>query len=142
MPAYEDLPYTQAAIGEILRAGGLRAYSSIPSKNPQYPLCVITRAGGVPGERHALDGPRIQIDAWGDEQTSEKELWGVAREAWRLCLEAEGTHVEVGGADPERVFIAGVDPEIGPQEVPDQRTARPRIIFSLRVYARGSVLAS
>ena len=131
-PLVETLPDVEAAVGVILRAGGLRSYSSIPGKG-QYPLTVVVRAGGTPAERHALDAPRIQVEAWGDEANTKSEVFDLSREAWRLILEAEGETVEAAG---ERVQITGIVPEIGPQWLPDPPTKRPRYLFSLRVYAR------
>lgn len=132
MPLVERLPDVEAAVGVVLRAAGLRSYSSIPG-SPTYPLTVVIRAGGNPGEKHSLDGARIQIESWGDEGTDKGTVYDTARDAWQAMLEAEGEIVEAAG---ERVHLTGVEPEIGPQWIPDPPTKRPRYLFSMRVYAR------
>lgn len=132
-PLVDELPNTEAAVNMILAEAGLRAYSSIPGR-PTYPLAVSMRLGGAPGEKHRLSGARIQVEAWGDKSTDKSAVLDVARTAWRALLEAEGETVEL--SDDERVLLAGVNPEVEPQWLPDPRTARPRYLFSMRVYAR------
>jgi hypothetical protein len=135
MPGVLDLPNVEAAVNIGLQAAGLRAYSSLP-KTPTFPSIVTYRAGGRPAEKHALDAPRIQFEAWGDTSTSKTALWNYAREAWREALELEGETVEL--SDGEAVFISAVEPEIGLQWLPDPPTGRPRYIASFRVTARQS----
>lgn len=129
---FDPLPNVEAAIGTALNEAGFRAYSSIPGE-PTYPLLVSNRLGGVAAEVHSLDAPRIQVEAWGDRTTSKSEVWRLARDAYGALLELAEAMIEL--AD-ERVFVTEVRPEIAPQWLPDPRTARPRYIFSVRVYAR------
>lgn len=138
---YAELPNVEAAVNAVLAAAGLRAYSSSPKRSPVFPHVVTMRLGGTPAERHALDAPRIQVEVWGDRDTSKSAVLDYATAAWLALQEAEGTTVELAG-DEDPVFIAAVNPEIGLQWLPDPPTGRPRYIFSLRVYARRSVLAS
>lgn len=133
MARVETLPNIEAAVNIGLQAAGLRAYSSSP-KAATYPHVVSMRLGGTPAEKHALDAARIQLEVWGDNETSKSAVLNYARDAWREVLELEEEIIEL--SDGERVHITEVAPEIGLQWLPDPPTARPRYIASLRVYAR------
>jgi hypothetical protein len=133
-PRFETLPNVEAAVNIGLQAAGLRAYSSSPKKGAVYPHVVSMRLGGPPAEKHALDAPRIQLEVWGDNDSTKSEVLDYARDAWRELLELEEEIIEL--SDGERVHITEVAPEIGLQWLPDPPTARPRYIASLRVYAR------
>jgi hypothetical protein len=103
------------------------------------------RLGGTPAEKHAIDAPRIQIEAWGASksegtETSKSDVLDYARDAWRTILELEGETVELSNG--EAVFIAGVMPEMGLQWLPDPPTGRPRYIGSFRIYAKNVVRTS
>ena len=134
MATIERIPNTEAAVNVVLDQAGIKAYSSSPKKAAVYPHAVSMRLGGAPGERHALDAPRIQIEIWGDNTTKKADVLELARDAYHAMLEAEGSIVEL--SDGERVMLSAVMPEIGLQWLPDPPTARPRYVMSLRVYAR------
>lgn len=140
MPLVEELPNVEAAVNAVLDEAGLRVYSSIPGRSPTYPLIVTMRLGGAPAEKHVLDAPRIQLEAWGMKSTKKNAVLDYARDAWKALLEAEGEIVEL--ANGEAVMLTSVNPEIGLQWLPDPATARPRYVASLRVYARSVVRAS
>lgn len=129
---FRELPNIEAVAGTALTAAGMRAYSSIPGKDPVYPLIVSMRLGGVPAEKHALDGARLQVETWGDLSTSKGEVFDYCRRALRELLELEGEVIELEHAG-ERVQVTDVTIETGPQWLPDPRTARPRYLFTLRV---------
>lgn len=144
MAEYLDLPNIEAAVNAILKADGIRAFSSIPgdaadldpdvdeaAQPHAYPLAVTARLGGAGGERHALDGARVQVDAWGTNKATALDLIG---RVWRLLHEAEPSKIEL--TDGEVVWISGVDDETKPQWLPDPRTTRDRYIASFAIYAR------
>lgn len=139
-PLVDELPNLEAAVNVWLDADGLRAYSSIPGRSPEFPLLVSMRLGGRPGDKLALSGGRIQLEAWGGSKETDGEastktaVWDLVRQAWRRLLEAEGEIVEIPNG--ERVHITAVEPEIEPQWLPDPPTGRPRYIASFRVYGR------
>lgn len=146
MPRVLDLPNVEAAVNMALHADDIRACSSIPKKNPIFPLIVTMRLGGRPADKRALDAPRIQLEAWGAGagedagETDKSTVLNYGRDAWKSLLEAEGETIEL--SDGERVFISAVEPEIGLQWLPDPATGRPRYVASLRVFARQSVRAT
>lgn len=150
MNDYIDLPDVEAAVNTILRAEGIRAFSSIPGdaenyadtlsaqkKAHAYPLVTTQRLGGIGGERHALDGARVQVDAFGTNKATAFEL---VRDVWRIVHESENETVELVGG--ESVWISGVDDEMKPQFLQDPRTGRDRYIITFQIYARQTAPAT
>lgn len=130
---FEEFPDVEAAVGTWFIANDLRSYSSIP-KSPTFPLLVVSRLGGTPAVRQALDAPRIQVDVWGETTTKKAEVFDYARTAARWLAELEDQSIEIAGG--EIVQVTAVRPELGLQWLPDPATGRPRYIFASRVYAR------
>jgi hypothetical protein len=131
------MPDLEAIASKTLRDAGWRAYSSVPS-NPEWPLMVISRAGGFIPVRRYLDAARIQIDVWGGAKgdpaggTSKSVIQDMAQEARVELHRLEGTSV----VDPVAAFITGVEDAMGLTWLPDPDTGRDRYIFAVLIYGR------
>lgn len=121
-----DIPNMEAVAGDAIRAAGYNAYPSVPAKNPQYPLAVVQRLGGLPPERHKLDGARIQVDAWGDNK---QDAFTLAQKARTALMNLEGTK-----SPKHQVYVTGVEDEVGPMWLPDPDTGRDRYVFAVMLY--------
>jgi len=139
------MPDLEAVCARTLRdVGGMRAYSSIPSE-PEWPLVVVRRLGGVPAVREKLDAAFIQFDVWGGAkgdpppQVSKSDVQQLADQARVLIFELEGMAFHY---DPHHVFVSGVEDAGGMHWLPDPQTGRDRYEFSLRVYGSTSRLES
>lgn len=133
MPKYDAFPDSEAISGWSLRqasiAGG-RVYSSVPH-TPTFPLVILQRIGGVPVERHRIDGPRLQFTVWGN---SKSEAHDIAQQARVVLHGMEGTNFTVAGGAPVNIFVAGVEDDLGMFWSPDPPTGRDRYIFGVRLY--------
>lgn len=132
MSAYDTFPDAEAIVGWSLRqanvAGG-RVYSSVPH-TPTFPLVIIQRIGGIPVERHRIDGPRLQITTWG---TSKSEAHDIAQLSRTTIHNMEGDNFTTGGGAPVNIFVAGVEDDLGLFWSPDSPTGRDRYIFGVRL---------
>lgn len=117
----------QANISEI----GSRWYSSIPAKNPQWPLGTVIRIGGLPPVRQYLDMASLQIDVWGESKSQARDI---AAQARTVLFSLEGTSVST----PVSAFISGVDDSLGLTWQPDPVTGRDRYLFGVLIYGRAS----
>ncbi len=127
MSEYDEFPDVEALAGAVVRtvvtAISNRCYSSLP-KTPTYPLVLVKRIGGVPKERHRLDRPRLQIEAWG---TTKSEAYDIAQAA-RVALHGmEGQTYTT----PVNGFIASVRDDLGLTWSPDPVTNKDRYIFGV-----------
>ncbi len=123
------MPDAELVIGAALQAAnvcGGRVYSSVPAKNPTFPLAKVARLGGTPVERHRIDAARIQVDVWGENKAQARDQADAARLA---IFELEGTTSMLGSA-----VVTGVDDEVGLTFLPDYDTNRDRYTFSVIVY--------
>jgi hypothetical protein len=137
------LPDLEAATSVALRAAnipGLQGvHSSIPAKNPAYPLLIIQRLGGTPAVREYLDRARIQIDVWGgarkegERSIPKSTILDIAQLARVALLELEGQIVDPSGL---RVFVSAVEDALGITWSPDPTSGRDRYVFSMWVYGR------
>lgn len=128
--AYSPFPDVEAVCSEWLRSSGIcskRVYSTIPTKNPVWPLVIVKRLGGIPVVRQRLDRARIQVDVWGGTKSEARAIADAARVALH---ELEGTTSSKWNS-----MITGVDLELGLTYQPDSDTGRDRYIFAVAVYA-------
>lgn len=133
MPVYDTFPDVEAIAGWRLRQNniaGQRVYSSVPH-TPTFPLVIVQRIGGIPVERHRIDGPRLQITVWG---TSKSESHDIAQQSRAVLHGMEGSTFTVAGGAPVDIFIAGVEDDLGLFWSPDSPTGRDRYIFGLHLY--------
>lgn len=133
MPEYSPMPDIEAVAARILRTAGVtggRVHSSVPAR-PVYPLTTVERLGGLPPERHRLDGARIQVAVWGDSKSVVRDAAELAR---RVLHQSEGSiHADF------RCFVTGVEDELGLSWLPDPDTNRDRYIFAVVMYAHDHV---
>lgn len=129
MPDFPTFPDIEAAISQLLRDAGARAYSSVPA-SPIYPLAVVERSGGTPAVRQYLDAARIDVSVYGENKGQAHDL---AQSHRATIHSAEGSVVTT---DIENVWISGVEDVLGLTYLPDPDTGRDRYLFSVRVYAR------
>jgi hypothetical protein len=124
-----DQPEVQALLED-------RVYGEIPDP-AVYPLAVLTvvpSAGQAVRER--LDEVHLQVDAWSmlrEEGGSPEEAQAIAA-VLRAAILAEE---RITGAQPVAVPIAvvqGTRDVMGPQELPDPVTARPRYLFEVAIF--------
>lgn len=117
--------------------GLIGVYSSIPAKNPRYPLATVKRLGGAPANKHRLDMARIQVDVWGGAPKdgpgapSKSDIQDIAQLARVELLMMEGKEFTV----PVRAFVTAVRDSMGITWSPDPTTGRDRYIFAMNVYA-------
>lgn len=132
MPTVDLFPDAEAIASTIMRAGvsGARVYSSIPSKDPEYPLAIVQRTGGSPATPRRLDAADLQIDVWG---TSKSEARLLAAQLRKALKEAEGTLVTLStGAT---AFVTGMEDILGPTWLPDPvNPPRDRYTFTVRLF--------
>ncbi len=137
------MPDAKALVAAYLRAQpevqalvADRVYGEIP--NPAvYPLATLTVVPG-PGEavRERLDEVHLQVDAWSalrEEGGSPEEAQTVAA-VLRAAILAEE---RITGEQPLDVpigIVQGTKDIMGPQELPDPVTARPRYIFEVAIF--------
>jgi hypothetical protein len=118
------------AIRQASTTLGSRVYSSIP-KNPTWPLAVVTRIGGIPPVREALDMANVQVDVWAG---SKSEARIAAEAARRALLGMEGTSYTAGGSVPATGFVTAVEDSLGLTFLPDPETSRDRYTFAVNVF--------
>lgn len=143
MPTFDTFPDAEAVASGRLRDEDIpnllkRVYSSVPKKDPTYPLAVVQRLGGVPAERHRLDAARIQVDVWGALDTQKSTIRAVAEAARRALHELEGGTVN----EPVDAFVSGVADSTGLTWLPDPLTDRPRYTFSVVLYLHSAPAGS
>lgn len=141
MTRFHELPDLEAVASVWLREGAIaglenRVYSSIPA-DPDYPLVVVQRLGGIPAVRGYLDAARIQVDVWGGIRTdgsaiTKSELLVIAQQSIARLLELEGVTMTT----PVHVFVSGVEVSQGLSWMVDQSTGRDRYLFSVLIFGR------
>jgi hypothetical protein len=128
-PRFDTFPNVEGLCGVVLRGTlSCGVYSSIPKKDPDFPLITVKRIGGVPAVRERLDAANIQIDSWG---TSKKDALDNARDARLALLGMAGQTYTT----PIAGFVSDVRDSLGLTWQPDTETGRDRYIFSVYVYA-------
>lgn len=142
MARFNVLPDLEAAASVALRDAAITdlegVHSSIPAKNPVYPLLVVQRLGGTPAVRQYLDRARIQIDVWGGARREgnlaipKSTILDIAQKARVVLLELEGQTLTA----PVSLFISGVDDALGITWSPDPTSGRDRYVFSMWLYGR------
>lgn len=135
MADFNVMPDLEAVVRKKIADAGYRAYSSIPN-SPQWPIAVVSRAGGYTAVRRYLDSARLQIDVWGGAKgdatpTPKSTIQDMAQDIRVQVLRLEGTKV----TSPVGAFITGVDD--GPlQWLPDEDTGRDRYLVQIEVFGR------
>lgn len=122
-------PDAEAIVSKALRDAGVcggRVYSSIPKKNPVYPLATVKRLGGNP--LPYVDQARIQVDVWGENKAQARDESDAARVA---AHSLEGTTSTEFTAN-----VSAVRDELGLTFLPDPDTARDRYLFTVIVFVR------
>lgn len=130
-----EAPDMEAVAAVALRSAsitgvGTRVYSSIP-RDPTYPLITVSRIGGIPAVREALDTANIQIDVWGGTKS---EAHDIAARARVVLLTLAGTLI----TSPVRAWISAVEDSLGLTWQPDAVTGRDRYIFGVEMYGRAA----
>lgn len=110
-----------SAVADVV---GDRIYTNGLPPHPFWPVVVIHRLGGATRFPSWLDYPRLQFDAWANDQGTARQVARVVRAALQ---ELPGTH-DLG-------VVTGVDETGGLQWLPDpnDKPPRPRYLFSVVV---------
>ena len=89
------LPDAERLVADHLRADtavaaavGTRVSTELP-KQPTFPAVTLTRVGGVPSVPGYLDGPRLELAAWG---TTKGQAQSLARSVEAAMLTLVGAH--------------------------------------------------
>jgi hypothetical protein len=112
------------------------SYSSIPAKNPVFPLAVVKRVGGFPANRRRLDMARIQVDIWGGAPNdgagapTKSTIHDIAQLARVALMRMAGQHFTT----PVQAYVTDVRDSLGLAWAPDPVTNRDRYLFSVNVY--------
>ena len=142
MTAFNTLPDLEAVASVALRTAAISGlagvHSSIPAKNPSYPMIIVKRLGGTPVVREYLDRARIQVDVWGGVRKdgspiSKSEIHDIAQSARVVLLEMEGQSIH----EPVDVFVSAVEDALGIAWSPDPTSGRDRYVFAMWIYGRG-----
>lgn len=129
MTTFELFPNAEEIVIHLLQTADFNGLTPVVASrvpdNADYAAGVITisRIGGIPAERHRLDHPHIQVDAWADTKAKALQLATYARHA---IFAAEGTTV----SSPDG-FISGVDDSLGLTWLFDSVSLRPRYVFGV-----------
>ena len=141
MANFVALPDLEAVASVALRTAAISGlagvHSSIPAKNPIYPLIVVQRVGGTPAVRQYLDRARIQVDVWGGirkdgSAVTKSDILDIAQEARVVLLDMEGQSIH----EPVDVFVTAVEDALGLSWSPDPTSGRDRYVFAMWVYGR------
>lgn len=132
MSDFNSFPNAEGLASSVLRAAlDCGVYSSIPAKNPQYPLVTVKRIGGVPAVRERLDMANLQVDVWGN---SKKDALDIAQQARVVLMGMAGQTYST----PLPGFISDVRDSLGLAWLPDQESGRDRYVFGVNVYAHSA----
>jgi hypothetical protein len=104
-------------------------------ENRVYPALTINRIGGTPPVSEWLDGARVQVSAWSDDE-NEADL--AARTAMAAAVSLENFHA------PGEGWITGVTVVESLRWAPDDSARTkpvPRYIFTVMVYAHPETTA-
>lgn len=126
-----DFPDAELVAISYLRAQGLNASSVLPS-SPTRPNAVVTRVGGSPVVKWAVDQAVLQIDVWGSTKQQARDT---AARAVTLLYQMPGR----AGAD-QGACVSDVDVVLGLTWQPDdvQNPPVPRYLFTVSVTLRAS----
>jgi len=94
--------------------------------SPAYPFLTLHRTGGFRPVERWLVAVTVEFGVWG-ESGSEPELEVAANLAESVVLGLQGAYASA--------VVTGVEPVLGPRNVPDPETDRPRYLFESRVFA-------
>ena len=112
----------------LATALGDNTYTETP-RNPTFPLCRVTRVGGLPEDSNLLlDFPLMQVDVWGGPKTEAEKIAATIRDALSARLPYRGK----AGALLAAVRFGGL------RYLPDTDfdPARPRYTFDVEVKNR------
>jgi hypothetical protein len=130
--AIRELPDCETLIVEHLQAdsglvtaGVKQVVGPAYPNNPDWPMIRIHRFGGVAPFAPWLDGGIVQVDIYGRENTT--ELRAIAAKVRVSLQEMVGVH--------DQGVVTGVEEVTGPAYLPDPATSRPRVTWSVRVFA-------
>jgi hypothetical protein len=129
VPAVLPFPDGELVTINWLRSKGMNAAASVP-QTPTRPNLVVSRIGGVPAVRWALDVASLQIDVWG---TSKAQARDAAAAALAVLYQMPGQ----AGAD-EHAYVTDVDVTLGLTWQPDSviNPPTPRYLFGIAVTLR------
>jgi len=102
-----------------------RVYVGRLPPNPVFPLIMLHRVGGAPRYPMWLDPARLQIEGWADVGNDEQAHTVAATALAALMQQLPGRRVSG--------TVAGVTVALGLTSLPDQETARPRVLFDVTV---------
>jgi hypothetical protein len=126
VPAFPD---AELVAINWLRTNGFRAGASVP-QSPARPNLVVTRTGGSPAVKWAVDLAALQVDVWGQTKQQARDTAADAL----ACLYAMPGQA---GQD-EDAFVSDVDVTLGLSWQPDdaQNPPIPRYLFAIAVTLR------
>lgn len=126
-----DFPDAELVAINYLRGQGLNV-ASVLSSSPKRPNLVVTRVGGSPVVKYAVDQAVLQIDVWGSTKQQARDT---AARALSLLYQMPGQ----AGAD-ESAFVSDVDVVLGLTWQPDdvQNPSIPRYLFTVSVTLRST----
>lgn len=129
VPPLLDFPDAELVAVSWLGANGFNAAAVMPSK-PTRPNLVVSRVGGSPVVKWAVDQPRLQVDVWGVSKVQ-------ARDTAASALSALYVMPGQAGA-AEGAFVSDVDVTVGLLWQPDdaQNPPIPRYLFEIAVTLR------
>lgn len=132
MSDYPLLPDVESALVSALRASssigavfGDRIATSLPS-DPTYPFLTLTRTGGADIVPRWFEGATVELQVWGGAG-EEVATAAAVRLARSVVLGLSGVY--------DGAVVTGVETVLGPRNLGDPETGRPRYIFEVRVFA-------
>lgn len=130
-PPVADFPDAELVTINWLRSKGFHAAASVPSQ-PTRPNLVVTRTGGLPAVKWAVDSAALQIDVWGSTKQQARDTAAAALSALYAMPGAAG--------EAEGAFVSDVDVTLGLTWMPDgvQQPATPRYLFTVTVTLRST----
>jgi hypothetical protein len=132
VPPLPDFPDAELIATLWLASNGFNAAGVMPSK-PTRPNIVVTRVGGSPAVKWAVDTARLQVDVWG---TSKQQARDCAASAMSALYVMPGQAGAAQGA-----FVSDVDVSLGLLWQPDdaQNPPIPRYLFEVAVTLRSLI---
>lgn len=129
---YDDFPDWEALASCILRNGlpaGTKVHSTMPKKDPVFPMLLVTRVPANPIEPHQIDLAQIQVLVLGTGKGLVRQL---AADARVVLHRAECQTYTVSLPEwPVGGFLAGVRDTTGLTWAPDPVTNRDGYLFGV-----------
>lgn len=129
-------PHPQMPAIEAVLVGALKAETDLDATfsnriatrlpaEPTFPFLTLRRSGGFRPVERWLAAVTVEFEVWGGKD--EEEATEVAADlAESVVLALQGDYASA--------VVTGVQPVLGPRNVGDPETGRPRYIFETRVF--------